>query len=668
MGTFRSNIIRDEIVFDNPSMTSISMYDIVWPRTTLDAVYDNMDPNEITLRELLKQIRDDISTGGGGLIKFPVTSVNGMYNDVIINKDHIGLSNVANIGPMDMPLSNPQRTDILSILASYDFGFNMEPLYSHISDYNNPHKVTTNQLNEDNSISSLINDAISNHDSNSLSHINIQNTINDIINNSSNDYNDLNNKLSDLLININNHKSDDSAHINLFNKKEDISNKVIEFSKTLNNDSIKYPTTNAVINYIDKISNDIINNSGPSRYVAYLQVIQSESNLPTPSINNYQYSYLIKQRNENSIYSALASCRISNNNYVWEVQDFTINKFDPDFFNQSSTGLSINIDKIFQSNPSYNKSESDQRYLQSINITSGTSRGTIKYVLDSYTTVDNIPVTGLKNLAFLDQVSSNEIKEQSLLSQHFTNNSINGNFIAPKSITNSHIFTNTIIEENIATAAISNRTIRDYSITGNKLPSQTLEGFHIKNGTIQTGQLALNSIIESTIADNAVTTNKLSFKSVTTDKISDGSVINEKLSYMPSKTIKGNISNVSAYPTDISMQELSTMVLADASFKIGTNNIVDNSITLNKIADNSINGNKIIDGSITNVDIANSTITNAKLANMPSLTFKGNASSISNTPQDVTIAALTSTIDTYRGYRFTVENGSLIFIYDDTKF
>ena len=121
-------INRDAFVFDDEQNLKTSKASQVFLSTTLDQVFDNTDPTRKTLRQILAEIHNDILTGGRGNIEFPVTSVNGQTGDVLLNKRHLNLANVDNTADVDKPLSVPQRTALMEILAAYDYNVNLQEI------------------------------------------------------------------------------------------------------------------------------------------------------------------------------------------------------------------------------------------------------------------------------------------------------------------------------------------------------------------------------------------------------------------------------------------------------------------------------------------------------------------------------------------------------------
>jgi hypothetical protein len=228
------NIRRDLYVLEDENNPHSSHAENVLPSTILDQVYDDQSPTKKNLREILEELRQEIITGGRGNIVFPVTSVNNKTDDVVITKKDIGLEYVDNTRDIDKPLSSPQRNAIMDILRNYDFNVNLDDLYNHLKDNDNPHNVTIDQLNKNEELSRFVKQYIGIHNTSNHNsvHADIRGslrrlwTIVDGMNNS------VDEKIEKFLKILNDHLDDDFAHINIFNKKEDVSNKVMSFSAT----------------------------------------------------------------------------------------------------------------------------------------------------------------------------------------------------------------------------------------------------------------------------------------------------------------------------------------------------------------------------------------------------------------------------------------------------
>lgn len=566
MNNIRNKIIRDQIVFDDENNPSTSMADIIWPRTVLDAVFDHNDPNEITLREILDDMKQQIKDGGTGYIKFPVASVNGMYDDVVIAKQHIGLARVNNTSDMEKPLSDPQRNAVLGILADYNFNVDLSDLISHLTDYNNPHKMTTDQLNFDGSLSNLIDNLLSVHDMSNAAHSDIRTNITNLTSQLNVNTDSLDQRITALLDNYTSHLTSPSSHQTLFGVKENLSNKATIISKTSNYSDTKYPSSKAVVDYVAAVTAGMGGGSSISNYVAYLDILNGDLDLPVASEAVYQQAFLIRNRN-NSIYSGIAVCRKNGSTYWWDIKNFTVSKYDSKYFVETANGLSIDITSLPQPIDSYDKMTSDQKYLQGTTIRPGTNPGTISYFVNNNisTLVDNIAVKGLAALAYKSTINSTDIADYAILSNHLSDNCVSTENIADNSITpdklagdiisNANLITGSVDSRTIMEKAVTTEKISEFAITNNRLAPECIDSFKMQAGAVTTYNLA----------NNAVSTDKLQNQSVTTDKLDMGAVNNSKLSNMPAYSMKGNMTNGWNSPDDISFASIIDSFISTAT-------------------------------------------------------------------------------------------------------
>ena len=282
MANFRSYIIREQTVFDDDSNPTVSPYDIIWPVTVLDAVIDQNTAERTTLRQILDDILRRLNEGPEDLqIEYPVTSVRGyMYKDeplraeflgdVIVTRESLDLENVDNTSDINKPISEPQMQWVKEKVADEILAIppvDLSSLTAHLANFNNPHRVTFDQINNPpggptNVITNHMWTIINEYDT---SGDNLQD-IRELIKNLTNQVNTNNNQTT---TNINNfinkfdlHESNSDSHKELFDLKEDKLNKVSEWTSpyimgggsatTQNLDHRKYPTTLAVTNYIER--------------------------------------------------------------------------------------------------------------------------------------------------------------------------------------------------------------------------------------------------------------------------------------------------------------------------------------------------------------------------------------------------------------------------------
>ena len=444
-------ILKDET---NPKNTEATQ---IFPKTILDQVFDQESPTHKNLRDIIKDLRKEILSGGLGNIVFPVNSVNGQTGDVILKKKHIGLSEVDNTRDIDKPLSGPQRNDIMAILKGYNFKVNLNPLYEHISNQNNPHGVTVTQINKDDQLTDFVKSMIYDHclDENRVVHLDIRNSIAKLWNYVETTItNDFMPNLKSIREALNDHCSDPHAHADLFDKKENRSNRTNQLSKT--SDHVKYPTARAVVDYV---VNEFAayDKAHPIQkgVILEIKVIPNRSDLPAPSIQHIYHAYLI--RNGNSSQVEIARCRSTNNTYAWEIVPIgAYSKFNEKHFEFTPEGVSVKIAYIIDTilgttgdldrvtknllKDYYKKSEADKRFLQGIKIIKGTMDGCIRYYInnDMTTMSDDLYIPGLRNLAFLEKVSENEIRELAVHNRHILSKSINARCLDDKIIQQRH--------------------------------------------------------------------------------------------------------------------------------------------------------------------------------------------------------------------------------------
>ena len=250
-----SDLARDIFIFEDESNIQQSQMDRIFPTTSIDQVFDYIEPTEPkSLRQILADLKVDILSGGVGVINFPVTSVNGLTGDVQITKRSLGIDRIDNTNDYEKPLSIPQRNAINDILANYNFRTNLDTIYEHLNNFNNPHQISIEQLNTDGEVTRFVQNLINSHNLNSNNtHMDIRNNLITLW-----DYYDYLNRSIDYKINravnvSDNHLDDPEAHSELFSAKENKSNKVGEITSEYN--YTQYPSTRAVVEFVNsKIS------------------------------------------------------------------------------------------------------------------------------------------------------------------------------------------------------------------------------------------------------------------------------------------------------------------------------------------------------------------------------------------------------------------------------
>lgn len=573
-------LCRDLFVLEDENNPDGSKMNTVWASTTLDQVFDNLSPIRKTLREILEDLRIEIITGGKGNIVFPVTSVNGKTDDVIITSRDIGLENVDNTRDMDKPLSGPQRTSVMNILKYYDFNIDLHDLYNHIGSFDNPHNITVSQLDKDGKLSNLIQKYVKQH--NQAIDDSIHMDIRTLINRVSDKVNELDQtidtEINRVLKTLGNHLEDIGAHQELLDEKEDVSNKVVSFTSTLNKDHTKYPSTRAVVEFVESRISDFKDTLPDLKgWIDDIEVIDSRDDLPPLSSKSHRKTYFI--RHGNSSHDEIAVCRLNpdGESYSWDISPMgTYSKFDPKYFMDTIDGLSINIrsmmDAVIGENGMldtsladtlknyYTKDEIDKKhFVDSITILPGTMDGHIRYYIndDLETMSDDVRIPGLQRLAYLEWITENELWDQSVHERHILSKAVATRHIQTRAVTADKLFTSP--EANMVLAVldtnsdpiytkITSRMIGESEIDATKIRSSdkdnrvlgvihagrppeyvTINHDMLEDNIIDTQQLFNESVTTAKLGEKSVSTSKLEESSVTTDKINDNAVTNRKI-------------------------------------------------------------------------------------------------------------------------------------------
>lgn len=447
-----TDLARDIFVFNDESNPSQSQIDRIFPTTSIDQVFDYIEPLEPkSLREILADLKNDISNGGVGLINFPVTSVNGLTGDINITKNLLGLGKVDNTSDTEKPLSVIQRNTIYDILANYNFRTNLSILYDHLNDTSNPHHLTADQINSNGSLTNFVSDLLNTHNTDRThSHIDIRNNLTTLW-----DYYDYLNRSIDIRINraINvseDHLDDNNAHSELFSAKEDKINKVGEISSNYN--YTEYPSTRAVVEFVNsKISEYNTNLNLDLPFISEIRVVNTNSSLPSPSESYKKIIYIIK---ENSLTPevSIAVCRKNNNNiWEWDIKSTgAISKLDSNYFSILNSEVTLNLSNIYDGmltlsdngfnlsailSHYYTRTEMDNRYLRDLTIVPGTDDGTIRYYKNGdESTSQRVYIKGLNDCAFLDKIDENHILPQSINDSHIIPASVHRNHIRNQAV------------------------------------------------------------------------------------------------------------------------------------------------------------------------------------------------------------------------------------------
>lgn len=455
------NISRDLYVLEDENNHRTSKVEKVFPSTILDQVYDDQSPTKKNLRKILEELRQEIITGGRGNIKFPVTSVNNMTDDVIITKKHIGLGNVDNTKDIDKPLSSPQRNTIMEILSNYDFKINFDDLYSHLMNTDNPHDVRLDQIDKNEELTKFVRHHIGLHNTSQHNtiHPDIRGSLRRLWTLVDNINNDIDNRLKNIYNIIDDHMGSNIAHINVLDKKENLSNKVMEFNSQINSNHDKYPSTRAVVEFVvnklDEFKDTLPN---INHWIDNIKVVDKRSNLPRASINNFHEAYFI--RYGNTSHPEIALCRMNHDNtYSWDFSYLgSYSKYDENYFMDTADGLSIRMNRVLEAildtDGAMDRKLNDVlkeyytitdiqnlKYIDNIKIISGTTDGTIRFYIndDIMTMSEDIYISGLKRLAYIEWVSEDEICDNAIHEHH----------IVSKGIARKHLQDKAVGKENI---------------------------------------------------------------------------------------------------------------------------------------------------------------------------------------------------------------------------
>lgn len=453
-----SNIIHRKLYTledeNNPRSSKINN---VLPVGVIDDIYEDETMSK-TLRELLDDLHYEILTGGLGNIEFPVTSVNGKTGDVNITATDLMLGRVDNTPDIDKPLSTPQREAIMDILTDYDFHVNLQELYDHIMDNNNPHNVTIEQLNATGLLEEFVKRLIAMHNQSRVhtTHLDIRQSLATLWELVETIKNSIDDKVTNTLDTASKHYDDKFAHSELFKLKEDLENKVNNFSELVNKDSSKYPSTRAVVEFVN---NRLIefNKTLPDvkDWIDDIKVINNRSQLPSPTNKYYRKAYFIRE-GETS-HPEIAICRKNpvGDSYSWDIDQMgSYSKFDQRYFIDSIDGMSLDmvkivevllsdegafnevLEKIFKDY--YTKEDIDKlHFVDDITIITGNELGCIQYYIngDMSTISENIKVNGLQRLAYLEWITEKELWDNSVHSRHILSNSIETRHIQNEAVT-----------------------------------------------------------------------------------------------------------------------------------------------------------------------------------------------------------------------------------------
>jgi hypothetical protein len=451
---------RDLYVFEDENNPMASQINRVFPKTILDQVFDQLSPTRKNLREIIADLRQEILSGGLGNIQFPVTSVNGMTEDVEISKATIGLGRVDNTRDIDKPLSVPQRNAIMDILSSYDYKINLTDINNHILDLNNPHKVTFEQLNADETITELVNSVVRIHsrDEHQSVHLDIRRNLSKlwILTEHINDT--VEDRMSKTLELLEEHLYDKHPHPDVLDKKEDVKNKSFLVTSS-DNDHVTYPSTRALVEFVGQALYefretlpDVVN------WIDSVGVVQNRSGLPPANAASHRRAYFICQGNTAQNEFAVCKKNPDDITYSWEI--FVIGSystFNPAYFEETEDGMSLKmgsiIDAIIDENGMldtklstilsdyYTADYVNKNFLRAVTILPGTMDGHIRYYInkDMSTMSDDIPIPGLKNLAYQEWITEDNIWPLSVHERHILNRAVTTRTIDTQAVTTQKI-------------------------------------------------------------------------------------------------------------------------------------------------------------------------------------------------------------------------------------
>jgi len=450
----QDDLSRELFVFEDEKNPRTSQINRIWPSTVLDQVFDQYSLTRKTLREILEELRLEIINGGIGNIIFPVTSINGKMGDITISASDVGLGRVDNTKDIDKPLSTPQRNTLMDILKGYDFNVNLDKLYEHLLDNTNPHGVSIEQIDKDNILTTFVRKLITSHSVSvsSDTHPDIRNNlaklwlrVDDIVSGGFEDH------IWDVMDALDGHITDVLAHDDKFQKKEDVQNKSFNFSQIVNNNHTLYPSNKAVVDFV----NDRLKTFGGSiqdikEWISNATVVNTQDDLPLADDKSFQHLYFLRVGPHDSR-NAIAVCRKNSSNiYFWDISDIgSISKFNSNHFIYGEDGLELNIPAILTTDIDLEEIlgggvESGSFYntfLRGINILPGTMDGHIRYYIndDSSTMSDDIPIPGLRSLAFREWITEFELRDNSVHTRHILHKAIKSHHIDDNSISMNHL-------------------------------------------------------------------------------------------------------------------------------------------------------------------------------------------------------------------------------------
>lgn len=343
-GNFRGFIIKELIDFDDDQHVATSPYDIVYPVTLTDAIFDKAgnSSDKKSLTQILNELRKQIEEGPKNWeIQFPVTTVNGRTGDIILSKDAVGLSKVDNTPDWDKIMSDRQKEWVRNFVNPAfnhrDKEFNaFKKTYEDHCSNDNPHGLTADKLDEtsNESLRKFINTFITGHNESLTAHQDIREDIAntaryiDAVKDATEaNYIEFQRILTEHTMTGGEH------HKDTFAEKENVANKVqsIISEYTENNGVLgiysnitehHYPSTKAMVDYFqqqyaEKIESITLDNL---TYVKDLFAVDNSDGLPTASATHKGEIYVISKSKE-PLYlgnTTFAKCIPHGDGYRWQ--------------------------------------------------------------------------------------------------------------------------------------------------------------------------------------------------------------------------------------------------------------------------------------------------------------------------------------------------------------
>ena len=455
-----STLNRNLIILEDEKNPRGSKTNTVYPSTILDQVFDQNSPTNKTLRSIIAELREEILTASKGNIVFPVTSVNGYTEDVELTKDDIGLSEVDNTSDINKPLSDPQRTAIMDILANYNYKVDLKELHNHIHDTSNPHGITIDMINKNGQVNDFVQKLVTAHNNSVASHNDIRKQIANVESSMTTLNNAIEQRLGNMMNIFNIHTEDRTAHSKLFEAKENVDNKLFTITDNTS-DHTHYPSARAMVDYVTtKLVEFKTKHANVENWIDDIVLVDTRSSLPPANYRSYRKAYFIRYGND--CHEEIAICRKDPNGYYsWEISSLgSYSKFNPEYFYESPDGVTLSITPIAQEvakdsilinalkskldtvipkvlTDYYTKDQIDARaYLRAVTIVPGTQDGTIRYYINNNknTMSTDIKIGGLQRLAFLEWITENELADQSVHPRHLRDRAVEARHVSDKAI------------------------------------------------------------------------------------------------------------------------------------------------------------------------------------------------------------------------------------------